>query len=264
MELVTGHAGSDHVRSALAGSMHAGIVGTGTYALGTGSRLAATMQSANVVRIADGDLMVQGRHATIEAGQYDELTIQNGTQAQKRNDLVVAHYERKTSSPYTESMDLRVIKGTPTSGTPTDPEYQEGDILAGDAVVEVPLYRIPLDGITPGDPVPLFDVLLPMADLWDSVSHVAFGVASGTNSDGVAVANIQPPKGFEDRKPDVVLCTLGPTGTDLEYQARLFTPVLWSIDSPTQAQIRVRRDDTHEWVTNQGIYVSWMAAWLPG
>ena len=82
MELVTGHAGSDHVRSALAGSMHAGIVGTGTYALGTGSRLAATMQSANVVRIADGDLMVQGRHATIEAGQYDELTIQNGTQAQ--------------------------------------------------------------------------------------------------------------------------------------------------------------------------------------
>lgn len=78
------------------------------------------------------------------------------------------------------------------------------------------------------------------------------------------MANIQPPKGFEDRKPDVVLCTLGPTGPDLEYQAKLFTLVLWSIDSPTQAQIRVRRDDTHEWATNQGINVSWMAAWLPG
>ena len=264
MELVTGHSGSDHVDSTDAGAMHAGIVGTGTYVLGTGGRLVATMQSANVVRIADGDLMMQGRHATIESGAYDELTIQNGTQAQKRNDLVVAHYERKTSAPYTESLDLRVIKGTPTSGEPSDPEYQEGDILAGDAVVEAPLYRIPLDGITPGEPVPLFDVLLPMADLWDSVSHVAFGVASGTNSNGVAVANIQPPKGFEDRKPDVVLCTLGPTGPDLEYQARLFTLVLWSIDSPTQAQIRVRRDDTHEWATNQGINVSWMAAWLPG
>ena len=171
MELVTGHSGSDHVDSTDAGAMHAGIVGTGTYVLGTGGRLVATMQSANVVRIADGDLMMQGRHATIESGAYDELTIQNGTQAQKRNDLVVAHYERKTSAPYTESLDLRVIKGTPTSGSPTDPEYQEGDILAGDAVVEAPLYRIPLDGITPGEPVPLFDVLLPMADLWDSVSR---------------------------------------------------------------------------------------------
>lgn len=170
MELVTGHSGSDHVDSTDAGAMHAGIVGTGTYVLGTGGRLVATMQSANVVRIADGDLMMQGRHATIESGAYDELTIQNGTQAQKRNDLVVAHYERKTSAPYTESLDLRVIKGTPTSGEPSDPEYQEGDILAGDAVVEAPLYRIPLDGITPGEPVPLFDVLLPMANLWDSVS----------------------------------------------------------------------------------------------
>lgn len=171
MELVTGHSGSDHVDSTDAGAMHAGIVGTGTYVLGTGGRLVATMQSANVVRIADGDLMMQGRHATIESGAYDELTIQNGTQAQKRNDLVVAHYERKTSAPYTESLDLRVIKGTPTSGSPTDPEYQEGDILAGDAVVEAPLYRITLDGITVGEPVPLFDVLLPMADLWDSVSQ---------------------------------------------------------------------------------------------
>ena len=76
------------------------------------------------------------------------------------------------------------------------------------------------------------------------------------------MAKIQPPQGFENRKPDVVLCTLGPTGPDLESQARLFTPVLWSIDSPTQAQMRVRRDDTNEWATNQGVYVSWMAAWL--
>ena len=266
MELVTGHAGSDHVRSALAGSMHAGIVGTGTYALGTGSRLAATMQSANVVRIADGDLMVQGRHATIEAGQYDELTIQNGTQAQKRNDLVVAHYERKTSSPYTESMDLRVIKGTPTSGTPTDPEYQEGDILAGDAVVEVPLYRIPLDGITPGDPVPLFDVLLPMADLWDSVSQTPYvdcGVATSTNGLGVAVCTPEPPSWASGRKPDVVLCSLGPMGTSVETQAKLFTPVLWSIDAPRQFQLRLRREDTHEWATNQAIRITWAAVWMP-
>lgn len=267
MELVTGHSGSDHVDSTDAGAMHAGIVGTGTYVLGTGGRLVATMQSANVVRIADGDLMMQGRHATIEAGAYDELTIQNGTQAQKRNDLVVAHYERKTSAPYTESLDLRVIKGTPTSGSPTDPEYQEGDILAGDAVVEAPLYRITLDGITVGEPVPLFDVLLPMADLWDSVSqipYVDYGVSDSTNGLGVAVCTPEPPSWAPDRMPDYVLCSLGPTGTSVEAQAKLFSPVIWSIDAPRQFQLRLRREDTHDWATNQAIRISWAAVWLPG
>ena len=166
--------------------MHAGIVGTGTYVLGTGSKLAATMLNANTVSIADGDLMLQGRHCSIAHGETDELTVQNGTQAQKRNDLVVARYEMLGTEPRTESVALKVIKGTPSDGEPEDPEYEEGDIRAGDLVAEVPLYRIPLDGISVGDPVPLFDVLLPMAELQsdidelrDSVSRLPI-VASGT------------------------------------------------------------------------------------
>lgn len=253
MELVTGHSGSDHVDSTDAGAMHAGIVGTGTYVLGTGGRLVATMQSANVVRIADGDLMMQGRHATIEAGAYDELTIQNGTQAQKRNDLVVAHYERKTSAPYTESLDLRVIKGTPTSGSPTDPEYQEGDILAGDAVVEAPLYRITLDGITVGEPVPLFDVLLPMADLWDSVSQMR-RVFTGTkviDMNGLAYATVLSDSEYRsivgrafDQATDFAMTMNGDVdAANAPIKGTSYVPstksVIFSLDSARTGKVRI-------------------------
>lgn len=188
MQLVTGHTGADHVKSDQAGAMHAGLAGTGTYVLGTGSKLAATMLNANTVSIADGDLMLQGRHCSIAYGETDELTVQNGTQAQKRHDLVVARYEKLDTEPRTESVTLKVIKGTPSDGDAEDPGYEEGDILAGDLVAEVPLYRIPLDGITVGDPVPLFDVLVPMSELKgdldelrDSVSQNVAALEATTN-----------------------------------------------------------------------------------
>ena len=196
MELVTGKVGHDHVLSEQAGSMHAGIFGTGTYVLGTGSKLAATMVNANTVRIADGDLMMQGRHCTIAEGQYDDLVVQNGTQNQRRSDLVVARYERLAEEPRTESVSLKVVKGQPSDGEPEDPKIEEGDILGGDLVSEVALYRIPLDGISVGDPKPLFDLLAPMSQikneldgLRDSVSQVEGSISFKSSWTGDNSAN---------------------------------------------------------------------------
>lgn len=169
MQIVTGYTGTEHIKSSHDRSRIAGIAGAGLYVLSTGNKLAAALQNANTVRISDGDLVMQGTHATIESGSYEDVTIENGTQGQKRNDLIVVRYEKAAQQPQTESIGLKVIKGTPTSGTPADPDYEEGDILAGDLVAEMPLYRVPIDGITPGEPVPMADVLMPMAELWDSV-----------------------------------------------------------------------------------------------
>lgn len=207
MQLVTGHTGTDHVKSDQAGAMHAGLAGTGTYVLGTGSKLAATMLNANTVSIADGDLMLQGRHCSIAYGETDELTVQNGTQAQKRHDLVVARYEKLDTEPRTESVTLKVIKGTPSDGDAEDPGYEEGNILAGDLVVEVPLYRIPLDGITVGDPVPLFDVLVPMAELKGDLDELRDSVSqlrSDTTANiAAAVQSIRSVKTFSTRANSV-------------------------------------------------------------
>lgn len=162
--IVTGYTGTAHVKSMHDRSRIAGVVGTGAYVLPTGNKLKAEMQNANTVRVLDGDLVLQGCHATIEAGTYQDLKIDNGTQGMKRHDLVVARYERRAQDPKTESVTLKIVKGTP-SASPADPDVATGDVLAGNLVSEVALWRIPLDGLNVGDPIALFDVLMPMSEL---------------------------------------------------------------------------------------------------
>ena len=178
LQIVTGYTGTAHIKSAHDRARNAGTVGTGSYVMKTGNMLAAKMQSANTLRIVDGDLMMQGVHATVEAGTHEDLTVDNGTQGKKRNDLVVARYERLAGEPKTESVTLRVIKGVPSDGAAADPAHTEGDILGGDLVAEMPLYRVPIDGITPGEPVALFETVPTIAELGDSVSQAT--VFSGT------------------------------------------------------------------------------------
>ena len=175
VELVTGYYGvgedgepNRHVSSAEDGARQAGTLGLGCYALSTGSKLSATMEDANTLVVADGDVMMNGRHVSLP--DPTSFTIPTGVQGQKVSNLAVLRYQKAADS--VESVTPVVLTGEPSAGKPTDPTYNEGSILDGDSPVDFPLYRVVTDGITPGDPVPLFDVLLPMADLWDSVSQV--------------------------------------------------------------------------------------------
>lgn len=168
IELVTGKKGTVHVDSADDGALYAAIAGKGEYVLDLDDRLACTMTTANKAHVASGHGLMQGRHWLIDAEGVD-LTIQNGTQGQKRNDLIVARYECDAKNGNIESVALKVIKGTPTTGTPADPACTRGDILEGAALVnEQPLWRIPLNGITVGTPIQMFDVLTPAKEAWDT------------------------------------------------------------------------------------------------
>lgn len=158
MHLVTGYQGQEHVTAADHGSLYAAIFGSGSYVLDRGNKLAATVITNNQVRIADGDLVIQGRHARLNEGATVDLTIENGAQGYYRNDLIVARYTRNASTGVEET-NLVVIKGTPVASGPADPEYTNGDILTDHAeTADFPLYRIPLDGLTVGTPVQLFNV----------------------------------------------------------------------------------------------------------
>lgn len=157
MKIVTGATGQAHVTAADDGALHAVLfdkmydpstekVSTtaDTYVLPIGDVLEAETISASKIRIKSGDIMMQGRHGRIPHGTYDELTIENGTTGYNRNDLIVCHYENNDG---VESMTLKVLKGTPTTGTAKDPDYTTGNILTGDAEVDYPLYRVKLSGI---------------------------------------------------------------------------------------------------------------------
>ena len=156
-EIVDGMTGTKHISSDDLSALNVATIGKADCVLKYGDDFKLTMASANSATLGTGVGMVGGKRFWNQAAI--SLTIQSGTQGQKRNDLVVARYA-KTSAGI-ESITPVVIKGTPTTGTAADPEVTANDLK---------LWRVPLDGISVGDPVKLFEPVASLATLGDSVS----------------------------------------------------------------------------------------------
>lgn len=185
-ELVTGHAGKAHATAEQAAGLNAGILGLDDYVLNVHDKLKITVVSANKVTIGTGELVMQGRH--VSQGTPEDLIVTNGSQGQKRNDLIVCRYAK--GSQNIESAKLVVVRGTPTTGTPTDPALNTTSPLDGGTTYDMPLYRIPLDGITIGTPVALFNVLKPMSDVWDSLTQRSTTWRVPCSSDSILLTRI--------------------------------------------------------------------------
>jgi hypothetical protein len=186
VELVTGHAGKAHATAEQAAGLNAGILGLDDYVLDVHDKLKITVVSANKVTIGTGELVMQGRH--VSQGTPEDLIVTNGSQGQKRNDLIVCRYTKGSQS--IESAKLVVVRGTPTTGTPTDPAVNTTSPLDGGTTYDMPLYRIPLDGITIGTPVALFNVLKPMSDVWDSLTQRSTTWRVPYSSDSILLTRI--------------------------------------------------------------------------
>lgn len=163
VELITGHAGSAHISAADDGWLNVGVVGSGKYVLDTGTQFACNVQSANLVTVGIGDALFEGRHVRVSA--TENVALDNGAQGMKRNDLICIKYEYDSVTSV-ESASLAVIKGTASSSTPVDPTIPSGSILEGATTAYMPLWRIPISGITVGTPEKLYgDVLISIDDL---------------------------------------------------------------------------------------------------
>ena len=172
MEFVTGHAGTDHISAADMASLYRGLLISDDVVLDTGSQLECTMLDANTAEIGTGDCMLQAHHARVEVAE--QLTIQSGSNGYNRNDLIVARYSLGTGN--VQTVYLAVIEGTAVAGEAEDPTYATGDIDSGSTLVEFPLWRIPLTGITVGTPeriMPTIDTLQEqITSVQNSVSNI--------------------------------------------------------------------------------------------
>lgn len=146
MQIVTGYTGTPHITAQQDRDLNAGIVGNGNYILNVGAKLAASIVSNNEIAVSDGALIMQGCLGVIEAGDIQTLTISNGTAGMQRKDLIVAEYTKSGSG--VESLDLKVIEGTPAASDPADPVYVEQSIRNGATLSQVPLYRVNISGIS--------------------------------------------------------------------------------------------------------------------
>ena len=243
-ELVTGYSGVDssgepnrHVSSAEDGARQAGTLGLGCYVLSTGSKLSASMEDANTLVVADGDAMINGRHVSLP--DPTSFTIPTGVQSQKVSNLAVLRYEVGGDS--VESVTPVVITGEPSADSPTDPAYNDGSILEGALTVDFPLYRVVTDGINAGDPEPLFDVLMPMADLWDSVSRTETWNTTGlhaSKSGNMVSVQLDGSVTLSDYWSTALVGTL-PVGWRPAYE--IAAPVSME-EMPTTARMRIGAD----------------------
>lgn len=162
IELVDGHGGKPHISGEDLGDFKAGILGDAGYVFKRANMLAATLNGSNSITIATGSgiMPASGRHFRVTAPET--LTITSGTQGQNRNDLIVVRATTDEESTTVEIATLVVLRGTPTSGTATDPATQDGDL---------PLYRLQLTGVSVAEPIALFDVMVPYSEFRDSISH---------------------------------------------------------------------------------------------
>lgn len=160
MEIITGRTGEPHVYAADDAELYRLFLGDGDFLLTTGNQLNATMHGTTKVRIVDGSLIMQGRLAKIRPSDgYDELDLDIGTVGYKRVDLVVAEYKQTTVTEQVEiegeivdvvdkfdSIELKIVKGTPNANQFVEPAITTGNIDDGETH-QFKLWAVRLDGI---------------------------------------------------------------------------------------------------------------------
>ncbi|WP_232356269.1 hypothetical protein [Bifidobacterium choladohabitans] len=171
-ELVHGFAGAPHIDANDIASFNTGIAGPGDYMLNTKGLLKASMSNANTFVLASGDLLMQGRHVTFVSSI--SATVVSGAQGVKRNDPAVCPYSRASNG--VETAELKILQEAAMQGTPADLRIsQKGHMIEGATVSDMPLYCIPISGITPGAPIPLCNRI---PSMWDSVTRTGWTQAA--------------------------------------------------------------------------------------
>lgn len=176
LNLITGYAGIPHVTSENDGAVNAALYGSERYVLNTGQKFAYEIISNNLIRIKDGYAMNQGRKIGLAISEYEDLTIDNGLQGVKRSDIIVIRYTKNLDTGI-ESADFVVVKGT-SGDAYKDPTLETGNIIQGDSVDDLPLYRVKIDGLSIVTVEPMFNVLMSMQEMQDEIASNASAIDS--------------------------------------------------------------------------------------
>lgn len=170
LELVTGYWGMEHVTAEQDADLNAGIIGSGNYVLNIGEKMRAEAVSANQVRIFDGIFMAYGRQCMLGDGEYEDITIENGTPGLLRNDMIVVKYKKDEESGK-ENAKFVVLKGE-TGSSAKDPVPNKQDIRSGAFESEVPMYRVKINGLAIEKIEPLYSIPMTNDDLSKKTSDL--------------------------------------------------------------------------------------------
>lgn len=166
MNIITGRTGKPHITSQQMRDTNIAVIGQSDCVLNVGRNLTAEQLDANTVRIYDGQLSLQGCIASIDAGEYEDFIIENGTIGYERIDYIVAHYQKKLDEENNiiESVSLEVEKSnlsTPiVSGVQIAPAKYVNDLNIRDNANDYyfRLYAILIRNLNIESITPMFEI----------------------------------------------------------------------------------------------------------
>lgn len=145
VHLITGYAGTEHIKSADDGSFNAAFFGDGQNVMQIGNQFSASIINNNTVRILDGDGLMYGRHFRIPKNTYEDVTIKTGEAGKNRIDIICVEYSKNAYSGI-ESTAIKVIEGTPAVSA-VQPTPTNGNILNGATLNQMPLYKVEVEDV---------------------------------------------------------------------------------------------------------------------
>lgn len=200
IELVTAYKGKDHVTAEQWADFNRGIYGD-TAILPVGNKMETAIQTANQITVKDGVAVIDGRQVYIGYGESENIAIQSGTQGKLRRDIVVLEYKKEEISGV-ETVQFKVITGTPADSDAKDPSVQDMDIRTGVFTSQKPFCRVRLNGTA----IEGVDTLIPVKEFKPHAFAAPVNNLAGTNPDLALAA----PQGRELKKQvDALNSTLG-------------------------------------------------------
>lgn len=177
IELVTAYKGKDHVTAEQWADFNRGIYGDAAI-LPVGNKMETAIQTANQITVKDGVAVIDGRQVYIGYGESENIAIQSGTQGKLRRDIVVLEYKKEEVSGV-ETVQFKVITGTPADSDVKDPSVQDMDIRTGVFTSQKPFCRVRLNGTA----IEGVDTLIPVKEFKSHAFAAPVNNLTGTNPD---------------------------------------------------------------------------------
>lgn len=177
IELVTAYKGKDHVTAEQWADFNRGIYGDAAI-LPVGNKMETAIQTANQITVKDGVAVIDGRQVYIGYGESENIAIQSGTQGKLRRDIVVLEYKKEEVSGV-ETVQFKVITGTPADSDAKDPSVQDMDIRTGVFTSQKPFCRVRLNGTA----IEGVDTLIPVKEFKPHAFAAPVNNLTGTNPD---------------------------------------------------------------------------------
>lgn len=131
----------------------------------------------NTVQLSGGGVMNRGHILRIPDAETLSLSIENGTAGYHRYDSVVAEFA-KGGGDDADSYQIKIIRGTASTGTPAVPSLTQSDLKNKGDKNQIELFRLYLEGTT-------LSTITQIAKTLAAIPHISCGtgVPSG-GSDG--------------------------------------------------------------------------------